>query len=613
MREWRFGAAVDDDGASFRVWAPAQPTLHVVLDNGGEHALQRSDDGFHAARIDGLRPGQRYWLQLTTGRRPDPASRFQPEGPLGPSELVDSRYPWTDAAWRGIPSLHRQAIYELHIGTFTQEGTWRAAAARLPALARVGVTTIEVMPIAEFAGRFGWGYDGVQLFAPTRLYGRPEDAKFFVDEAHRLGLAVILDVVYNHFGPVGNFLKEFSATFFGKAGEWGDLINYDGPGSAEVRRFAAENAAYWIAEYHFDGLRLDATQAIPDASPQHIVSDICRAAREAAGERRLFLVGESEPQDSRLLKASGTYDDGLDAIWNEDWHHAAFVCATGRRQAYFTDYLGQAPEFASMARLGTLYQGQWYTWQQNPRGGWTIGLLPSVLVNFLENHDQVANTGLGTRLHQHVDCRLWRALTALLLLGPALPQLFQGQEFASTRPFTYFADHEGDLAAAVDAGRLQFLTQFPGLAQPAMQARLPRAGDPDAFARCKLDDAERTAEGPLWRLHCELLRLRREDAVLADLGTDRVRVESSAPDPAVVVIRYLADAGHRLLVVNLGGDHLSAMNEPLFAPLPGTWWELLWSSEDPAYDGSGTIPFVRAGRWLLQGHAAMLLGNVPPR
>jgi maltooligosyltrehalose trehalohydrolase len=424
---------------------------------------------------------------------------------------------------------------------------------------------------------------------------------------HRLGLAVILDVVYNHFGPVGNYIADYSPTFLGKAGEWGDLFNFDGPGSAGVRQFIIANAAYWIDEYHFDGLRLDATQAIHDRSPEHIVSALCRAAREAAGSRTIFMVGESEPQDTTLLKASGTYPDGLDAIWSEDWHHAAFVAATGRREAYFTDYRGSGPEFAAMARHGTIYQGQWYTWQTSRRGGFALDLPPGCFVNFLENHDQVANTGLGARLHQHTSAAKWRALTTLLLLGPAMPMLFQGQEFGATSPFTYFADHEADLARSVEQGRLQFLAQFPGLSRPEMRERLPKPADPASFARCRLQDAERNRDGPLTLLHRDLIRIRRDDAVLQQLGTADVRVESAAPAGTLVLIRYMAPPLHRLLVVNLGDDLLSPMNDPLLAPPRTGSWALSWSSEHPRYGGGGAVPFVEAGRWLIRGQSAMLL------
>jgi maltooligosyltrehalose trehalohydrolase len=609
----RFGATARADGVTFRVWAPAQQRVVVVLDGHSDVVMERSDDGFFHADVPGLRPGQRYRFGLKQGLRADPASRWQPEGPMGPSEVVASGgFQWSDVDWPGAPQPHEHVIYEMHIGTFTQEGTWSAACARLRPLAELGVTTIEVMPVAEFAGRFGWGYDGVQLYAPSHLYGSPDDVRAFVNTAHALGLAVILDVVYNHFGPVGNFFPEFSDTLEGPPGEWGASLNYDGRGSAAVRAFVQDNASYWISEFHFDGLRLDAVNALQDSSEDHIVGEICAAAREAAGARRVFLVGECEPQDARLLKDTGAFRDGLDAMWNEDWHHSAFVALTGRRHAYFTDYRGTAPEFAAMARHGFLYQGQWYSWQNQRRGGYVLGLPGRRFVSFLENHDQVANTGLGERLYQQVDRALWRAFTALLLLGPALPMLFQGQEFGSSKPFTYFADHDGDLAARVRQGRIDFLAQFPSLKTPEMRAAVPDPSSPETFARCKLDDRERDeSDSALWRLHQDLLRLRRGDEVLKDVGSGRVRVESSAPTASVLLIRYLGHADDRLLMINLADEYPCAMNDPLFAPRPGSTWTQLWCSEHLRYGGIAAPSVLETNPWVLPATSAILLGSTP--
>ena len=606
----QFGAIPHQQGVLFSVWAPAQSSVALALDGEKERSMDRSAGGFFTLDVTGARPGQRYRFRIAQGLRPDPASRFQPEGPLGPSQVVDpTSFRWNDRAWTGTVPRHRHVLYEMHIGTFTREGTYSAAVEHLPALVDLGVTTLELMPLAEFAGRFGWGYDGVNLFAPTRVYGAPDDLRRFVDAAHRHGLGVILDVVYNHFGPVGNFFPEFSKTVHGRPGEWGDTINYDGEGSRPVREFIVENAAYWIREFHFDGLRIDATHGIHDTSENHIIGEICQAVRSAAQGREVLIVGESEPQDTRLLKDSGAYRDGLDAIWNEDWHHSAFVALTGRRHAYFTDYRGTAQEFASMARHGFLYQGQWYTWQKQPRGGVSFGLPGSRTVWFLENHDQVANTGLGDRLYHQVDRARWRALTALLTLGPALPMLFQGQEFGSSRPFSYFADHEGTLADDVEKGRLKFLSQFPNLATPAMQEILPKPSDPRTFEASKLDDGERTSDNALFRLHRDLLRLRRDDEVLRDVGSERVQVETSAQETRVVLIRYVSAAGHRLLVINLADDYLCPMNDPLLAPVADKRWQHVWSSEHPDYGGSGITEFPDEGPWLIAGGSATFLSS----
>ena len=282
---------MSDQGVSFRVWAPAHKNLQLLLE-GKPIAMVRDSSGFFTVDVADARPGQRYWYQVQRDLRPDPASRYQPEGPLGPSEIVDPRaFRWTDQNWPGAPEAHRHVLYEMHLGTFTPDGTWRAAERHLHELAELGVTTLEIMPLNEYAGRFGWGYDGVDLFAPSHLYGTPDEVRHFIDTAHGLGLAVILDVVYNHFGPVGNFLYQFAPPFAGKPGEWGEEVNYDGPDAGPVRAFMIENAAYWIAEYHFDGLRFDATHGIHDTSEQHVIAEMCAAARGAGRGRRVFLVG----------------------------------------------------------------------------------------------------------------------------------------------------------------------------------------------------------------------------------------------------------------------------------------------------------------------------------
>lgn len=600
------------EGVTFTVWAPEHAHLDVDIEGRGTFPLRRDADGYFAVHVPKARAGDRYWYRFRGGtRRPDPASRYQPDGPHGPSQVVDPRtYEWGDAAWRGIEALHHQVLYELHLGTFTAEGTWEAAARELPFLKSVGITTLEVMPVAEFPGRFGWGYDGVDLFAPAHIYGTADDARRFVDEAHRLGLAVILDVVYNHLGPSGNYLKEFSRSYFAdRPTEWGDAINFDGRHSRPVRDFFIENAAYWIEEFHFDGLRLDAIQAIEDTSEDHIVSAIARAARAAAGPRTIFLVGEHEAQHVERLRDDRTGVDGMDALWNDDWHHAAAVRLTGRRHAYFTDYLGSAREFAAMARHGFLYQGQWYAWQKQRRGTTSIGLPASRFVTCLDNHDQVANTGLGWRAHHLADPCRWRTMTALLLLGPNLPMLFQGQEYGATSRFYYFADHDGELGEAVRTGRAEFLAQFPGMATPDMQARLPVPSDPATFMDSKLDRRERERNAHIVTLHQDLLALRRTDPVLSELGTPAVTVESAALTDDVLILRYAGPHGAlRLLVVNLGVDcTLPVMNDPLLAPPAGHDWQATWSSDHPDYGGTGVVSFVDTEPWRIPGRSATLL------
>jgi maltooligosyltrehalose trehalohydrolase len=551
----------------------------------------------------------RFRLDGSSQLFPDPASRFQPDGPHGPSQVVDSNsFRWTDSAWRGV-ALPGQVIYELHIGTFTPEGTWTSATEQLQELAAVGITVLEVMPVADFPGRFGWGYDGVNMFAPTRLYGSPDDFRRFVDRAHSLGMGVILDVVYNHIGPDGNYLKEFSQAYFTDRhkNEWGEALNFDGPDAGAVREFFTGNAGYWIREFHLDGLRLDATQQIFDSSSEHILTAVGRGVRAAAGGRKTIIVAENETQESKLARnvAQGGY--GLDGMWNDDFHHSAVVAMTGKNPAYYSDFLGNSQEFISAIKWGFLFQGQRYSWQKKRRGTPSFDLRPEQLVTFLENHDQVANSGKGLRTHLLTSPGRYKALTALLLLAPGTPMLFQGQEFAASAPFLFFADHNPELARLVAKGRKEFLTQFPSLALPASQATLPDPHDPRTFEACRLNFNERELHREIYQLYKDLLRLRRSDPAFRAQqphGVDGAVLGSSA-----FVLRYFAaDQADRILIVNLGRDlHLDPAPEPLLAPPVQSLWKTLWSSEDLCYGGCGVPPLETDENWRIPGESATVL------
>jgi maltooligosyltrehalose trehalohydrolase len=616
LRRFAIGAEPQPDGVHFRVWAPKCRRVEVVFEDGWPSAvLAPEDDGHFSGLVEGVRAGARYRFRLDGGDAfPDPASRFQPDGPHGPSEVIDPAFAWTDADWRGC-GREGQVFYELHVGTFTREGTYAAAARELPRLREVGVTTLELMPVADFPGRFGWGYDGVNLFAPTRLYGRPDDLRRLVDAAHGHGLGVILDVVYNHFGPSGNYLPQFADTWFNRErpGEWGDPVNYDGPGSAGVREFVIENAGYWISEFHFDGLRLDATQGIHDSSPDHVVAALARRAREAAGRRSLVLVAENEPQETRLARPAGQGGHGLDALWNDDFHHSARVALTGMREAYYNDHRGRAHELLAAVKHGYLFQGQYYAWQKQRRGHPAWGLPASAFVHYLENHDQVANFDSGPRLHRLASPGRYRAMTALLLLGPATPLLFQGQEYSASQSFTFFADHEPELAAKVRAGRHEFLSQFPSAAAAADSDRLPDPAALETFEACKLDAAERHQGGhaQAWALHADLLRLRREDPVLS--GRERAGFDGSVLEDYAFVVRFFArDGQDRLLILNLGAElRLEVAPEPLLAPPEDACWRLAWSSADPRYGGCGAWEPETDKGWRIQGETAILLRPEP--
>ncbi|HZI17417.1 MAG TPA: malto-oligosyltrehalose trehalohydrolase [Pyrinomonadaceae bacterium] len=629
------GAEPRPGGVDFRVWAPKRRRVEVLIEDGGTREgfdLKEEGGGYFSGTVSAARAGSLYRFRLDGGDSylyPDPASRFQPEGPHGPSQVVDpARFDWTDAGWRGR-SLAGQVIYEMHVGTFTREGTWAAAARELPALADLGVTVVEMMPVSDFTGRFGWGYDGVNLFAPTRLYGTPDDLRRFVDEAHRHGLAVILDVVYNHFGPDGNYLDQFSDDYTTDRypNEWGEAINFDGPRSAPVREYFVMNAGYWVEEFHFDGLRLDATQQIFDSSRTHVLVEIGRRVREAARGRATVVVSENEPQQTHLVRPVERGGYGLDGLWNDDFHHTAVVALTGRNEAYYTDHSGTPQEFVSAMKYGYLYQGQHYRWQGKRRGTPAFDLPPEAFINFIENHDQVANSARGERLHRLTSPARLRAMTALLLLGPATPMLFQGQEFASSAPFLFFADHEPELAAKVASGRAEFLSQLPSVHTPEVRARLAAPHDGETFERCKLDHSERgsesdTARGSegdtgrsfhrqVYELHRDLLRLRREDSVFS--ARRRVRLDGAVLGPDAFVLRFFADDGRdRLLVVNFGRDlRLAVVPEPLLAPPAGTLWRVLWSSESVAYGGHGTPPLESEDGWIVRGDAAVALAPRP--
>ena len=605
------GVEVVGDVVHARVWAPTCSDVDVVIDGSGDlHRLAAESGGYFAGVMKGAGVGTRYRFLLDGERlRPDPCSRFQPQGPHGPSEIVDpSSFRWTDAAWRGV-GREGNVLYEMHIGTFTPGGTWSAAAEQLPELVSLGITVIEMMPVADFPGRFGWGYDGVNLYAPTRLYGTPDDLRAFVDQAHAHRIAVILDVVYNHLGPDGNYLAEFSPDYFTDKykNDWGRAINFEGP--AAGREFFVANASYWIDEFHFDGLRLDATQNVQDESPEHVLAEMTRRVRAAAPGRRTYVIGENEPQDSRLVRPVSAGGFGMDALWNDDFHHTSVVALIGKRQAYYHDYKGSPQELISCAKYGFLYQGQYYAWQKKGRGTPGLDLPPASFVTFLENHDQVANSAFGQRLHRSAAPGRFRAMTAFLLLGPGTPLLFQGQEYNSSSPFLYFADHKAELRGPITSGRREFLAQFSSLRDPDVQEALPSPVAAETFNRSTLDPAERHRHEAALALHTDLIALRRRDPVI---GRAAERIDGAVLASEGLVLRYFGGAaGDRLLIVNLGCDlELTPAPEPLLAAPRTGRWRLAFSTEAIRYGGEGTPPVDLARDLRLPGECALLFTSI---
>jgi len=640
-RRYPIGAElISENQAHFRVWGPKALEVEVVLENASEGKTQlcplTAEPGGYFSGAANTGVGARYRFRVNGAENcyPDPASRFQPNGPHGSSCIVDpTTFRWSDADWPGL-EIKGQVFYEMHTGTFTTKGTWRAAAEQLPELARIGITVIEMMPVAEFPGRFGWGYDGVDLFAPSHLYGTPDDLRAFIDRAHSLGLGVILDVVYNHFGPDGNYLGIYSDDYLvrGKGHEWGDVINFDGPNSGPVREFFISNGCYWIQEFHFDGFRFDATHAIHDKSDEYIVSAVGHAAREAAGSRSIILVAENDLQEAKMVRQRGsesclqatqcgpetssyrvnaelqTRGDDLDGMWNDDFHHSAFVALTGQNVGYFSDYSGKPQEFISAAKYGFLYQGQARSWRKVLRGTPTFGIPVEAFVCFIENHDQIANTGSGDRPRFQTSTGRYRAITALLLLGPWAPLLFQGQEFGASSPFLFFADVGGStIRDAIHRGRAELLAPFLSLTEEETSRSFPAPDDPKAFSVCKLDFSEREKNRQLYDLHIDLLKLRRKDSRfrLQESGG----IDGAVLSPTSFVLRFFSESNDdRLLLVNLGEHQLlNPASEPLLAPPAGCKWETLWTSDSPCYRGEDAAATGTTEQWILPAECAIAL------
>jgi malto-oligosyltrehalose trehalohydrolase len=490
-----FGAEVLGEGrARFRLWAPSAQEVALVL-AAPERVTPMTAlaDGWWE-RIETAPAGTRYRYRINGALQvADPASRFNPADVHGPSEVLDpAAFEWTDGDWRGRP-WEEAVLYELHVGTFSPEGTFAGVEARLDYLVQLGVTAIELMPVADFPGRRGWGYDGVLPFAPDAAYGRPEDLKHLIAQAHARGLMVLLDVVYNHFGPEGNYLHAYAPQFFTERHHtpWGAAVNFDGPEARPVRDFFIHNALYWLEEYHFDGLRLDAVHAILDDSTPDILVELAETVRRGPGrDRHVHLVLENDKNEARYLeRAPGRGPRWYDAQWNDDAHHAFHVLLTGESDGYYADY-AEAPTrlLGRCLTEGYAYQGEVSAYRERrARGESSASLPPAAFVSFLQTHDQVGNRAYGERLAALADEAALRAATAAWLLAPAPPLLFMGEEFGAATPFLYFCDFAGELADAVREGRRREFARFSRFADPAARARIPDPNDPGTFQRSRLD------------------------------------------------------------------------------------------------------------------------------
>jgi len=569
-----FGAELTVDGnACFRVWAPRYQRIGLRLDAGRVLPMRALADGWHEQLLPDLPAGSRYQFLLPDGMAvPDPASRFQPQDVHGPSELIDpTRHVWRDQAWRGRP-WNEAVLYELHIGTFTPAGTFSAAIERLDHLVRLGVTALELMPVADFPGRRNWGYDGVLLFAPDSSYGRPEDLKALVDAAHAAGLMVLLDVVYNHFGPEGNYLSLYAPQFFNPRHQtpWGAAVNFDTEGAATVREFFVHNALYWLEEYHFDGLRFDATHAIVDESPQHILEELAERIRAASLPRAVHLVLENEHNESRWLERDGAGRARLyDAQWNDDVHHVLHVSVSGETEGYYEEY-GDTEKIGRALAQGFAFQGEHMRYRGSARGEPSAHLPPSAFIAFLQNHDQIGNRAFGERLSVIAPAPALRAVTALYLLLPQIPMLFMGEEWQSARPFLFFCDFGPELANAVSDGRRQEFERFAAFQDDSKRARIPDPQAERTFLESKLD-WERLADGAharTLRWYQDLLAVRRRHLVPLLPRLHRSG-EHHVINARALVVRWRGDDHHELtLELNLNPESRSG-----FPDSPGY---LLW-------------------------------------
>ena len=558
LAQYTFGPRFTGEGVLFRFWSPKRESVTLVLDGKDTGQMKPVGDGWFERLEPNEKAGTRYAFRLPDGLTvPDPASRHQPEDVHGPSELVDPEaYMWQTRDWKGH-AAEELVLYELHVGAFTPEGTFRAAIGKLDHLKSVGVTAVQLMPIADFPGRYGWGYDGTLPYAPEASYGRPEDLKAFIDAAHAKGIAVFLDVVYNHLGPDGNYFPAYSPFFTDRhKTPWGDGINFDGEESGPIRAFMIENAIYWLTEFRVDGLRLDAVHAIIDDSGEHLLHEIARRAREAVTDRQIHLVVENENNDSDLLTRD---PDGtaplFTAQWNDDVHHVLHIAATGETFGYYGDYTAEPDNLGKALAEGFVFQGEHMAYRGEERGKPSRQLPPTAFVSFIQNHDQIGNRAMGDRMSATLAPEPLKAIAAVYLLSPQIPMLFMGEEWGAKEPFPYFCDFNEALNQAVREGRRKELSRLPGF--DADEASDPTS--PETFRSAKLDWSEPEQEygARMMDFYRHLLALRREKIVPL-IASIRGEKASHRSDGKAVFVRWEAEGGKALnLRANLGSDWFS--------------------------------------------------------
>ena len=575
---------LENGGCQFSVWAPLAEKVEVHITAPQERfvPLQRDSLGYHRAVIEEVRPGSLYLYRLDgLKERPDPASRFQPSDVHSASQVVEPYFPWEDDCWRGL-LLHDYIAYELHVGTFTPEGTFEAIVRHLDELKELGVTAIELMPVAQFPGSRNWGYDGVYPFAVQNSYGGPQGLKLLVNACHLKGLAVVLDVVYNHLGPEGNYLADFGPYFTDRyQTPWGRAINFDGPDSDEVRRFFIENALYWIEEFHIDALRLDALHAILDISPYPFLQELAAWVHEESERhnRRVYLMAESDLNDARLLRSPELGGYGLDAQWNDDFHHCLHTLLTNEQTGYYRDF-GQLSQLVKAFREGFVYSGDYSLYRRRRHGISSRDIPAPRFVVFAQNHDQVGNRMQGDRLSQLVDFEGLKLAAAVVLLSPFVPLLFMGEEYGETAPFQYFVSHsEPALIEAVRRGRRQEFAAF------RWQSETPDPQDEATFQRAKLNHQLRQ-EGNhrvLWKFYRELIRLRQEIPALSRLSKESLEAVGYEQDRVLFLRRWTEDE-EALMMCNFGDSETWV---PL--PIPAGSWQKQLDTADRRWNGPGSL------------------------
>lgn len=571
----------------FLVWAPLvqKMDVHFTIPEDRTIPLKRDKRGYHQGMINEVIPGSLYFYQMDdTKQHPDPASRFQPYGVHGPSQVIDTTFQWNDNSWVGL-SIEDFIIYELHVGTFTQEGTFKAIIPYIKELRQLGITALELMPIAQFPGNRNWGYDGVYPFAVQNSYGRPDDLKILINTCHQNGLAVILDTVYNHFGPEGNYTTDFGPYFTDRyKTPWGASINFDGPYSDEVRRFFIENAVYWLTDFHIDALRLDAIHAIIDTSASTFLTELSEACHhvEKKTNRRIYLIGESDANDARFIMPQDSGGYGLDAQWNDDFHHSLHTILTGEKNGYYEDF-GKLAHLTKAFEEGFVYSGQYSFYRKRHHGVSSSNIPATHFVVYSQNHDQIGNRSFGERLSQLVSFEAYKLAAGITLLSPFIPLIFMGEEYGETAPFLYFTSHtQPQLVEAVRQGRMKEFKSFHWPQKP------PDPQSEATFSKSKLN----------WQLHSQnqhsiindlyrrLIILRKDIPALACLSKDNMNIQCSPQDKFIIVHRWYKNS-EVIILFSINEDC-----RQIASPLPEGYWYKKLDSTDECWGGTGSgIPY----------------------